>query len=44
VFNVVHPSEVRALLKGGWMVKGLKMIQLEEDSQSQVDKVISNDV
>lgn len=44
VFNVIHPSEVQALLKGGWMVKRLKMVELVEDSHSQVDKVISNDV
>ncbi|KAH7378081.1 RTA1 like protein-domain-containing protein [Cadophora sp. MPI-SDFR-AT-0126] len=28
VFNVVHPSEVKALLKGGKMAKGLKMYRV----------------
>ena len=31
VFNVVHPSEVNALLKGGRMAKGWKMVDLKED-------------
>ena len=44
VFNVVHSSEVQALLKGGWMVKGLKTLELREDSHSQVEKVTSNDL
>lgn len=30
VFNVVHPSEIRALLRGGMVSRGLKMVALEK--------------
>jgi len=31
VFNIVHPSEVNALLKGGIVCKGLKMVALKKN-------------
>jgi RTA1 like protein len=44
VFNVVHPSEVNALLKGGRMVKGLKMVEVGGESFERVDGVMTDEV
>lgn len=44
VFNAVHPSEVQALLKGGRMARGLKMVEIGEDSGSQVNGVMVDEV
>jgi hypothetical protein len=38
VFNVVHPSEVQALLKGGKSMRGMKMVQPAAGARWQTEE------
>jgi RTA1 like protein len=44
VFNVVHPSEVQVLLKGGKSIRGMKMVQPAAVARWQADEAATGGV